>query len=375
MIDALLARFGEAPTLALSGLLIGVAFGFFAQRSRFCLRAAVIEFARSTREGRLTVWLFAFATAVVLTQAFALAGWFDASDARQLSARGSLSGAAIGGMLFGIGMILARGCASRLLVLAAHGNLRALLSGLVFAVTALSALSGQLAPLRLAIAQWWTVEGGTSRDLLLSTGIGHLGGLLFGAVWLLAALWWAWRQRVGFWAWFGAVGCGAMVALAWLTTYRLSRSAFDLVVPVQSLSFTGPAADVLWWVVAAPPSPLKFDLGLVPGVVIGSFASAALWRELKLEGFSGGQSMRRYIAGALLMGFGGMLAGGCAVGAGVSGASVFTVTAFVTLAAMWAGAAATDWLVDRHHETRAAPPGAQPAGAPGRAAGAGYAAP
>ena len=68
MIDALLARFGEAPTLALTGLLIGVAFGFFAQRSRFCLRAAVIEFARGTREGRLTVWLFAFATAVVLTQ-------------------------------------------------------------------------------------------------------------------------------------------------------------------------------------------------------------------------------------------------------------------------------------------------------------------
>ncbi|WP_396271059.1 YeeE/YedE thiosulfate transporter family protein [Ideonella sp.] len=29
--------------------------------------------------------------------------------------------------------------------------------------------------------------------------------------------------------------------------------------------------------------------------------------------------MRRYIAGAMLMGFGGMLAGGCAVGAGVPG--------------------------------------------------------
>src|SRR5512134_947131 len=164
MLDTLFGRLGEAPALALAGLLIGVAFGYFAQRSRFCLRAAVIEFARGTREGRLTVWLFAFASAVVLTQAFALVGWFDASGARQISARGSLSGAAIGGALFGIGMILARGCASRLLVLAAHGNLRALLSGLVFAVTALSALSGQLAPLRLAIAQWWTVEGGTSRD-------------------------------------------------------------------------------------------------------------------------------------------------------------------------------------------------------------------
>jgi uncharacterized protein len=52
----------------------------------------------------------------------------------------------------------------------------------------------------------------------------------------------------------------------------------------------------------------------------------------------------------LFMGFGGMLAGGCAVGAGVSGASVFTLTAFVTLGAMWAAAMATDWALDRPHE-------------------------
>jgi uncharacterized membrane protein YedE/YeeE len=67
---------------------------------------------------------------------------------------------------------------------------------------------------------------------------------------------------------------------------------------------------------------------------------------LKLEGFGDGASMRRYIIGAVLMGFGGMLAGGCAVGAGLSGAAVFTITSWVTLCAMWAAAALTDRLVD-----------------------------
>jgi hypothetical protein len=40
------------------------------------------------------------------------------------------------------------------------------------------------------------------------------------------------------------------------------------------------------------------------------------------------------------MGFGGMLAGGCDVGVGLSGAAVFT------LIAMWASAALTDRLLD-----------------------------
>ncbi len=349
-----MARFGEMGSVTLTGAAIGLLFGFFAHRSRFCLRSAVIEFARGTHEGKLTVWLFTFATAVLLTQAFVLAGWLDTRDARMLAMRGSLSGAVIGGAMFGAGMILARGCSSRLLVLAAQGNLRALLSGLVFAVTAQSALNGLLSPLRLAISGWWTVEGGSARDLLALTGLGHGGGLLFGALWLAAALYWAHKQRVRFWGWFGAIGVGVMVALAWLLTYRLSRSAFDLVVPVQSLSFTGPAADTLMLVLSPPGQPLKFDLGLVPGVALGAFVSAALWRELKLEGFQGGQSMRRYIAGALLMGFGGMLAGGCAVGAGVSGAAVFTLTSFVTLGAIWAAAIATDWAMDRRGEALAA---------------------
>ena len=48
----------------------------------------------------------------------------------------------------------------------------------------------------------------------------------------------------------------------------------------------------------------------------------------------------------MLAGFGGMTAGGRAVGAGLSGAAVFTRPAWVTLSAMWAAAAMTDRLLD-----------------------------
>jgi uncharacterized membrane protein YedE/YeeE len=343
--EALVERFGESALLTAAGLLLGAAFGFLAQRSRFCLRSAVIEFARQLGGGKLTVCLFAFASAVLATQALALAGAFDASGARQLASRGSLSGALVGGALFGAGMILARGCSSRLLVLAAQGNLRSVVTGLIFAVTAQASWTGVLAPAREAVAAWWTVDGG-ARDLTQRLGLGHAGALLFGAVWLGAAVFWARRQRVAAWGWAGAVGVGLTVALAWWFTAAVAQASFDPQ-PIQALSFTGPSAEVLARVLFANDKPPGFDLGLVPGVVIGAFVAAALHGELKLEGFQGGASMRRYIAGAVCMGFGGMLAGGCAVGAGLSGAAVFNLTAFVTLAAIWAAAALTDRLLDQ----------------------------
>lgn len=343
--EALIDVLGENGTLAALGLALGMGFGFLAQRSRFCLRSAVIEFARGHPGGKLTVWLFAFATAICATQALAIAGVFDSSQARQIAARGSLSGAAIGGALFGIGMILARGCSSRLLVLAAQGNLRSMTSGLVFAVVAQASWTGVLAPVRETVSAWWTVDGGASRDLVMRLGIGHGGALGFGLVWLAAAVWWARRQRVPTWGWVGAIGVGLAVAGAWWGTFAISKMSFDPH-PIQGISFTGPSAEVLSRVLFAGNKPLTFDSGLVPGVFVGAFLAAALSGELKLEGFQGGASMRRYLVGAVLMGFGGMLAGGCAVGAGLSGAAIFTLTAWVTLFAMWAAASLTDRLVD-----------------------------
>jgi len=169
--------------------------------------------------------------------------------------------------------------------------------------------------------------------------------LSFALLWLAAAIWYAARCRRGFWMWAGGIGAGMMVAGGWWFTFGVSRASFH-VVPVHSLSFSGPSAEWLMRVLKAPfPAP-GFDTGLLPGVFAGSFLGALVGRELKLEGFRDGYSMRRYIVGAVLMGFGAMLAGGCAVGAGLSGGSVFALTAWITLIGMWGGAAITDRLLD-----------------------------
>ncbi|ALG74789.1 lipocalin [Azospirillum thiophilum] len=344
-IDGLMETLGEDRFLALGGLLIGTLFGILAQRSRFCLRASTLEVAHGRLGERLAVWLLAFSTALIATQGLILLGLFDTGSVRQLNNPGSLSGAVIGGLMFGCGMTLTRACASRMLVLAATGNLRALLSGLVFAVVAQAALRGVLSPAREAINGWWTV-GSAQRDLLALAGVGHDGALLFALGWLAAGAMIARRNRLSGWSWLGAAGVGLTVAAAWWFTWRSAAAAFEPVA-IHSLSFTAPSADFLMLVLSPPGATWGFDTGLIPGVALGAFLAGLAGRDLKLEGFSDGSTMRRYIVGGCLMGFGSVLAGGCAIGAGVSGASIFVLTAWLVLWSMWIGAVLTDRAIDR----------------------------
>lgn len=345
-LSSLLEQHGESTVLASGGLALGMLFGFFAQRSKFCLRAAVIEFWHGQFGEKLPVWLMAFSSAVVAVQLLILSGQLDVSTSRQMANTGSLSGALIGGLLFGAGMILTRGCASRLLVLSATGNLRALLSGLIFAVVAQASLSGALSPWRTEISSWWTIEGGSGRDLLAWSGVGNTGGLIFGLVWLIAGVFFAVRNQWSPMKWITAIVTGLTVAAAWWFSYAVAKNSFE-VVNIQGLTFSGPSAEWLMRVLESPAPKVGFDFGLMPGVFAGSALGALLFREWKLEGFKDGHSMRRYIAGAVLMGFGSMLAGGCAVGAGMTGGAIFAVTAWAALVGMWAGAGLTDRIVDK----------------------------
>ena len=349
LIETLADWLGEAPLTALFGLLTGVTFGIAAQRSRFCLRAATVEFARGGLGDRMAVWLLTFSTALVWVQGAELMGLMRSADARMMAVPGSWSGAIIGGLLFGAGMVLARGCSGRLLVLAATGNLRSVVSGLIFAVVAQMSLSGMLSPLRDQIAGLWITSGGRNMDLRIASGLPDWGGLALGLTIALVALVLSRRSQISAARLVFASGVGFAVALGWVLTYGLSQVAFDPV-QIESATFTGPSAHTLMFFLDRT-ALLDFDIGLVPGVFIGAMLAAWSAGEMKLQAFDDAPTMRKAMIGAVLMGFGGMLAGGCAIGAGVTGGSIFVATAWLALFFMWVGAMATDLLVDQKYQT------------------------
>jgi uncharacterized membrane protein YedE/YeeE len=329
----------------LMGAITGITFGVAAQRSRFCLRAATAEFARRKMGPSVAVWLLTFSTALVWVQAAKLMGLINVNEARMMAIAGSWSGAIIGGLMFGVGMILARGCSGRLLVLAATGNLRSVVSGLIFAVVAQMSLGGWLAPLRDWIARLWVTPAGRNVDLLAALHLPDYAGLVLGIVSALVALEISRRNKIGASRLIFASGVGFSVALGWALTSALARISFDPM-PIESATFTGPSAHTLMFFLKSK-SVIEFDIGLVPGVFLGAFLSSIMAGEFKFQGFEGEANMRRAMTGAAMMGFGGMLAGGCAIGAGVTGTSIFVGTAWVALTSFWIGGMVADRLIDQ----------------------------
>ncbi len=342
--ENLIDMLGEPGVLAAAGAVVGLLFGASAQRSRFCLRAAAAEVAEGRWGGRLAVWLVAFCAALAAVQGMILLGALDLSETRVIAAQGSLSGAVAGGLMFGCGMILARGCASRLLVLASGGNLRALITGLVVTLVAQASYRGVLSPAREALAGIWTVPGGVARDLSQLLGVPLTVSAAAALAGFAASLFAARRCGINAAQSMAAACVGIAVALGWAMTYAIAQASFE-VVPVSSVTFTGPATDTLMALVGERSVTLSFGIGLVPGVALGAGLSAWLAGEWRVERFGADTPMERYLAGAVLMGFGAMLAGGCAVGAGLSGGSALSLTAWVAVAAMWAGAVATHRLI------------------------------
>lgn len=346
MLETWIDQWGDGAVLAAAGALTGVLFGVMAQHSKFCLRAATVEVAEARFGPRLSIWLIAFTAAVFAVQAAIATGFLDVSQARPLAATGSMSGAIIGGLMFGCGMILARGCASRLLILSATGNLRALITGLVLTLVAQASLRGALSPAREWMGSLWLVQGGEGRNMLSQIGMSApLAAVLAGAG-LVAALVLSRKRLVPSSEALAGAGVGVAVGLGYILTYAIAQTSFEPIA-ISSVTFTGPSTDTLMGLVNEAELPWGFGLGLVPGVFVGAAGMALLRGEAQIQRFGADTPMERYLVGAVLMGFGSMLAGGCAVGAGMSGGSIFAVTAWVALFCMWIGAMVTHMLLLR----------------------------
>jgi uncharacterized membrane protein YedE/YeeE len=346
---------GEPATIVLGAVLIGILFGIAARSSSFCLRSSVRNIiapeSDTNRWQSLIVWLLALGAAIATTQYAIYSELLVVEDVRQLTNARSLSGVLIGGALFGVGMSLTRGCVSRLTVLSAHGNLRAVFSLMVFAAVAFVTFDGALTPPRHSILGLWTLASLYGTKPPVSHELSPLAGIIVGGLIISAALVCGRLAHLTRATAIWGLVLGATIATGWWFTYTLADQVFEPIA-VESISFTRPAIDLISFAAAGfSSSKLGFGIGLLSGVLTGSFIAAIATGALRFEWFDTISNTGRYAFGAALMGFGGVLAGGCSVGAGLSGGALFALTPLVALASMIGGSALTEFAL-AHFATR-----------------------
>lgn len=79
-----------------------------------------------------------------------------------------------------------------------------------------------------------------------------------------------------------------------------------------------------------------------------------IFGEIHFRWFSSFNSVIRYSIGAALMGFGGVLAGGCSFSAGLSGAALLAASSLITLVSMVFGAFCTERMLIRFEKSDSA---------------------
>ena len=350
---ALFDIFGEPGTIALGAALIGLVFGFAAERTQFCLRSAVIDVTGSAagdgsvRWRRLALWSVVFGAAIASTQWLVSSHAVDLQNVRQFTSARSLSGVLIGGLVFGAGAVLTRGCISRLTVLSGTGNLRAVYALVVFTAVAFATFDGFLSPLRQQVLGLWTLGPDSTLNLLYANDLTALSGVALGAAVAAVAGLAVLALRLGIVTLALGVVLGGTIAAGWWLTYTLSGQVFEPIA-VESVSFTRPAIDAVSLGAGGFGAELlTFGIGILGGVPAGAFLAALLAGGLKLQWFDSLAHAGRFTTGAVLMGFGGVVAGGCSVGAGLTGGSLLALTSLLAVAAMAAGMAVTDLALAR----------------------------
>ncbi len=342
----------HAPlALAMGGGLIGFVFGAVVQRTGFCAMGAVSDWHTFGDTRRLRAWVLAAALALIGTQALAGFGLVAIDKSMYVAPSFNWLGNLLGGAMFGFGMVLAGGCASRNLVRAGTGDLRAGLNLVVVGIFAFMAIGGVFGPARAAMETATAVDlakhGASDQSLsslLVATGMLTEARSPLAATLLVAVPVLAWCFALAAFRKSGrhvasAIGVAACVIAGWALTGLAFDELATRPMPPVSLTYVRPAGDALDWLQRFTALGLPgFGVASVFGAAIGGWLAAAISGRPRLQTFAGTGDTLRNLAGAALMGVGGVMALGCTIGQAVTGVSTLAAGSFLAFAAMIAGA-------------------------------------
>jgi uncharacterized membrane protein YedE/YeeE len=363
--------------------LIAFVLGAVVNKTSFCTMGAVSDWVNMGDRGRFRAWLLAMAVALIGVVILERTGLVEAGGTYPPYRAGQLIWAEnlLGGLMFGIGMTLASGCGNKTLIRLGGGNLKSVLVLLVIAVIAyfmVNPFPGSDQTLFTVLFYSWirplAVDLGASQDLGTLVAGGENAatartaiGLALGVL-LLAVVFKSADFRRSFDNILGGLAVGLAVLAAWYVSSNIivdvdgsgyslqgyvqewdfladsaeGKPADSRPLAAQSFTFINPMGQTLGYSLAGfDRAYLTFGVVTVAGVILGSLLWSVFRGMFRVEWFASFRDFLNHLVGAVLMGFGGVLALGCTIGQGVTGISTLALGSFIAFVGIVLGSALT----------------------------------
>ena len=316
----------------LPGLIIGILFGYVLQRGRFCFYSAIRD-PILLKDNKLLKGIGIALCVEMIGFSFLVMNDPSILTKKQFFWLPQI----VGGLIFGIGMVFAAGCASGTTYRVGEGMMGSLVAliGLTFGVYLvkpggiLNALNGEM----LAISPKTPLTIGGDFAWILMLVIGILGLLLF--VWkdILPAL--KEKKKINIlkdaWPYWLS---GLILGIIAIVTFAVWNNL---------LGITGH-----WWNVGnafITSSDISLGGWMVLGIILGALISALIAGELKLRAPKDGKILVLQFLGGIMLGVGAAFAGGCNIGNLLSGVPLLSVGSILTSICLILGCWFMTWIM------------------------------
>ena len=330
--------------MILTGLLVGAALGIVMQRGRFCVTAMMRDIFMQ-RTWRTFVALLV----VISVHALGLAALTSAGVISPGESTFAPAAVVVGGFLFGLGIILAGGCASGTWFRSAEGLVGSWIALAMYAVSAAAMKYGALAgfdgwmkswdsglttiPELVGVSPWWFAIALSVVTFFLVRHFRAQEAKRPKAARLSNQP--VWKRPLNLYT------AGALIGLIGVIAWPLSAATGRN----SGLGITTPTANTLQYTVTGDEGFIDWGVLLVLGLLVGAFIAAKATGEFRVR-IPDATTAVRSVGGGLLMGVGATLAGGCTVGNGMVQTSLFSFQGWIALLfiAVGIGVGAKFWL-------------------------------
>jgi uncharacterized membrane protein YedE/YeeE len=322
----------------MTGLFVGLLFGYILQRGRFCMNSAFRD-AILLKDNVLLKTVFV--ALLVEMVGFAI---LDGAGAIAINPKPFWWGAnLLGSFIFGIGMVLAGGCASGVTYRFGEGMVGAMTAVVGLAAAGYFTAAGFLKDFKSNLQAATTISSSDGTAITLHGLLGMDYTVLAIIIVLVAAVAWFLIARSNKdeyeadpgWGW---VNTGILIGFVGILAFPLSASA----------GRNYPLGITAGWIniVQVIFKGATFNwLGLmIIGVVVGGLIAALISKEFKFR-VPKPLVLLQTFAGGLLMGFGAVTSGGCNIGHLLSGIPQLSLGSILAGISIFLGAWAASYVI------------------------------